>query len=248
MKFHFCCFCILFLLSIQFPVKSQTNTFEPPKYAGGNYSWKEFLRTHMVYPEKELNSKTSGKVEYELLIDTKGQILEHKLISGLTDSINLEALRLLSIAIWQPAISNETPVIYKIRITIPFNAKDYSKIQKVRPAIPDSLRIKNNGGQLVVKVDQQPKFGNSNNDLASFIKANLVYPIEAKTRDVVGAVKIEFVVEPNGLVSNARIINGLGAGCDEEAIRLVYKMLWKPASIENVKVRSVLQLPIFFQF
>jgi len=54
-----------------------------------------------------------------------------------------------------------------------------------------------------------------------FIKENLKYPIAAKTNKIEGTVFVKYSINHNGKVSEAKVIKGIGHGCDEEAIRII---------------------------
>ena len=70
----------------------------------------------------------------------------------------------------------------------------------------------------------QPQFKGGPKELTKFIYAQLRYPKEALEAGVEGTVYIEYDVDYQGNVVAARVIQGIGHGCDEEACRVV-KML-----------------------
>jgi TonB family protein len=83
-----------------------------------------------------------------------------------------------------------------------------------------------------------------------YLEENLQYPSEALERKIEGKVTIQFSVEPDGTVTDFRILKGLGFGCDEELIRLIKEgPKWKPSKKNNqpvkedVKVRLKFDLP-----
>ena len=81
-----------------------------------------------------------------------------------------------------------------------------------------------------------------------FLQKNLRYPKLAKEVGITGTVKVNFVVERDGSVSNVEIERGIGGGCDEEAIRVIKLMpKWKPGEQRNFPVRVKYSLPIHFR-
>ncbi|UXP33388.1 TonB family protein [Reichenbachiella agarivorans] len=79
-----------------------------------------------------------------------------------------------------------------------------------------------------------------------YLKDDLVYPRWAKAQKIEGKVTLRFRVKTNGELADFEILEGLGYGCDEEAIRLIEEGPdWTPArengspkeSVVNVKVR-----------
>ena len=82
--------------------------------------------------------------------------------------------------------------------------------------------------------------------MANFIYHNMKNPAEAKEREIQGTVRLSFVVETNGSVSNIVIVNSVGGGCDNEAIRLLQETIWIPAEKNGKYVRSTNMQDITF--
>ena len=57
--------------------------------------------------------------------------------------------------------------------------------------------------------------------MKAFIRKNLRYPEEALKNKVEGTVYVKYDIDYKGKVVDAKVISGLGHGCDEEAVRLV---------------------------
>ena len=69
----------------------------------------------------------------------------------------------------------------------------------------------------------------------------------ARESGIQGVVYVTFVVEPDGSISNVRVIRGIGGGCDEEAIRVVKMMpKWIPGNQRGKPVRVQFNMPIKF--
>ncbi|MDN5348663.1 MAG: periplasmic protein TonB [Bacteroidales bacterium] len=66
-----------------------------------------------------------------------------------------------------------------------------------------------------------PRYSGGKDALSKFIRENLKYPKEALEAKVEGKVVIDFDVDDNGAVHNVRLVQGIGFGCDEEAMRIV---------------------------
>lgn len=84
--------------------------------------------------------------------------------------------------------------------------------------------------------------------MAEFLGKNIVYPEEAKEKNIQGTVLVSFVVEKNGKITDAKVVRSIGGGCDEEALRVVNAMpKWKPGMQNGKKVRVQFALPIKFK-
>ncbi len=81
-----------------------------------------------------------------------------------------------------------------------------------------------------------------------YVVDNLKYPAQARRMDIEGKVFVQFVVERDGSITDVVAIKGIGAGCDEEAVRVVSKSpKWKPAKQRGKSVRQRMVLPITFK-
>ncbi len=92
------------------------------------------------------------------------------------------------------------------------------------------------------------EFPGGTEKLIKFIKKNVQYPIAAKEENISGSVKVSFTIDENGSIKNPVIVQGLGSGFDEEAIRVISKMpKWKPANSDGMNVSSQKTIKIVFQ-
>lgn len=97
-------------------------------------------------------------------------------------------------------------------------------------------------------VDEMPVFTGGDHELIRYISDNLDYPKDAMESGIEGRVFVKIIVEPNGSISNAKIIRGLGYGCDEEAIRVVESMPnWVPGRKNGEAVRVNMAVPVNFK-
>jgi protein TonB len=96
----------------------------------------------------------------------------------------------------------------------------------------------------VAWAEEMPEF---NGDLNAFLQKQLQYPDKARDANIDGKVNVQFVVNEDGSVSNAKIIRGIGAGCDEEAVRIINSMpKWRPGKQNGRAVKVYFTLPIRF--
>lgn len=121
--------------------------------------------------------------------------------------------------------------------------------------VPDSLKVfvfepvedEDRPGVYIV-VDQMPEFPSGDKGLYQFIADNVKYPAEAKEEGIKGRVFVNFIVEPDGSVSDIRVLRGIGGGCDEEAVRVVESLpRFKPGMQDGEAVRVSYTIPVFFR-
>jgi len=81
-----------------------------------------------------------------------------------------------------------------------------------------------------------------------YIAKKLKYPAQARRMAVEGKVFVEFVIEKDGSITDVKAIKGIGAGCDEEAVRVLQSApKWKAGKQRGKPVRQRMVLPIAFK-
>ncbi len=96
----------------------------------------------------------------------------------------------------------------------------------------------------VTWVQQMPQFVGS---LPEYLGKNLQYPPAAKESGLIGTVVIQFVVNEDGSISNAKVVRSIGGGCDEEALRIISAMpKWKPGKQNGIAVKVLFSQSIKF--
>lgn len=95
---------------------------------------------------------------------------------------------------------------------------------------------------------EQPTFPGGEAMLTGFFQENLRYPSLAMENGVEGEVGIQLSLLENGEIGNIKVVEHLGLGCDEEAVRLVLALpSWHPATLEGKPVPSETYLKIRFR-
>lgn len=111
----------------------------------------------------------------------------------------------------------------------------------------DGLVVADNKVYDAVGIDQFPEFEGGMAAWAKFIQRNLRYPSVAQEEGISGKVFLSFVIERDGTVTDVALLKGIGAGCDEEAIRVIKKSpRWKPGRQQNNPVRVRYTMPLSF--
>ncbi len=125
---------------------------------------------------------------------------------------------------------------------VEYSARAYKRYWKKHERVEVPLVLDADSSYQVFETRQleemaKPYFADGSN-MAQYIVNNLQYPDAAKMAEVHGTVRLSFVVETNGNVSNITIDKSVGAGCDNEAIRLLQNTHWIPAVRNGKYVRS----------
>lgn len=219
---------------------------------GGKIQLREFINQELIYPEESYNSNTEGKVFIVFDVDEKGHTQNYRDISFPDSATYNEAMRIFNLVEWVPATRGGMPIKDINHFQVEFNKKKYDRLCKQRgyksilypyEPVDSSLKVHWYRG-----LDQAPYpvFSESQQTLAGFISKNLKYPELAIRQNVTGIVKLRFVVEINGRISNLEILNSVGAGCNEEAIRILRLLKWMPGIQDNHAVRTRTSMTINF--
>lgn len=100
--------------------------------------------------------------------------------------------------------------------------------------------------EVFVVVEDMPSFPGGN--VQKWIAKNVRYPVLAMENGIQGKVYIQFVIEKDGSVANVKVVRGVDASLDKEAVRVIKSMpKWKPGKQRNKPVRVSYTLPINFQ-
>ncbi|GAB2946927.1 hypothetical protein GCM10027048_09920 [Hymenobacter coalescens] len=96
-------------------------------------------------------------------------------------------------------------------------------------------------------VDQMPQPPGGMDGLMQYLNKNIQYPAEALDHHVEGKVYINFSIDPTGHVRDVRVAKGIGAGCNEEAVRVISQMpRWQPGLHNGQAVGVSYTIPVAF--
>jgi TonB family protein len=110
-----------------------------------------------------------------------------------------------------------------------------------------SSQASSSGEQVYNVVEKMPSFPGGDEARIDFMMKNLKYPEQAKKNGVQGKVFVTFIIETDGSLTNVKVMRGIGAGCDEEAVRVIKLMpKWTPGIEKGKPVKVQFVLPIKF--
>lgn len=101
--------------------------------------------------------------------------------------------------------------------------------------------------EIFTVVEQWPTPPGGMQSFYNYVASELEYPASARRLGVEGMVFVRFVVEKDGSITDVVAVKGIGAGCDEEAIRVVQNApAWNPGKQRGRAVRVLMTVPIRF--
>ena len=147
--------------------------------------------------------------------------------------------------------SAEKPVLLEGEVMAPvpesLEEEEWDTEGFVEPNFDEAVEDEDRPGVYMI-VEQMPEFPGGDKSLFQFIADNTKYPADAKEKGIKGRVFVNFIVEPDGSVSDIRVLRGIGGGCDEEAVRIVESMpKFKPGMQNGEAVRVSYTVPVNFR-
>ncbi len=203
-----------------------------PEFRGGMEALQMYLNLSLVYPGKAINEGIHGTVYVQFVVEKDGSLSNSEIIRSLGGGCDEEALRVVNeMPPWIPGkIKHRT-----VRVKMTFPVKFILVTQE-----PDIL-------ETYLEADRMPYFYGGQIELDNYFLKTLAYPEQAENENVSGIVNVNFVVERDGGISKIVVVDSLGYGCDDEAIRAINEMpFWIPGMINDVPVRVLLSISIEF--
>ena len=98
-------------------------------------------------------------------------------------------------------------------------------------------------------VEAKPTFNGGDADsFVKYVQQNIKYPENALENGVEGKVTVNFVVDANGKIRNAKVVNGVDDELNAEALRVVESApAWTPAKQNGKNVPVTCSIPVTFK-
>lgn len=147
-------------------------------------------------------------------------------------------------------MERELEYIYNFTLAL----ANYNGAISFRPENTETSKVKEASTDGVVSYydcDQRPTFLNSADPrqfLEKWVYQYLRYPQEAIRNGIQGRVMVEFIINKDGKVSDAKVVKSVSPELDEEALRVVMASpKWKPGKVKGEKVRVSMSIPVEFR-
>ena len=96
-------------------------------------------------------------------------------------------------------------------------------------------------------IERFPMYPGGEEGIAEHIRITLEYPEEAEVQGIKGTVIVAYMIEVDGSIGAANVLQSVHALLDEEAIRVIKAMdVWKPAIQRGKPTRMMFQQAITF--
>ncbi len=101
--------------------------------------------------------------------------------------------------------------------------------------------------EVFVIVEDMPHLLPNDQEGLRDLQARMRYPEQARRAGVEGRVFVQFVVDEEGRVTQPKVTCGIGAGYDEEAVRVVRQVRFRPGRHRGLHVPVKMTLPVTFR-
>lgn len=142
-------------------------------------------------------------------------------------------------------VVEQTPIIAAdVQQTPPQDKKKVAQDDKKKAETDKS----NKDAPVFEVVDEAPQYPGGITALMEFLKTNIRYPEAAHKAGTQGRVIVQFVVEKDGSISEARIAKSVSTELDKEAIRVISAMpVWIPGKQKGEPQRVRFTVPVMFR-
>jgi protein TonB len=143
-------------------------------------------------------------------------------------------------------VPDEEEIEEEIQVNLDVEMTDDTKVEQIE--IKQEKEEEEDVNQIFTIVEEQAQPIGGMSAFYKFVGEKMKYPAQARRMQVEGRVFCEFVVNRDGTLQDVKVIRGIGAGCDEEAIRVIQSApAWKPGKQRGKAVRSKFNLAIIFK-
>jgi protein TonB len=241
---------ILSLVFMSFEVIGQSEdemvtVVEAVPVFGGDLN--SFITDKIHYPISAIKDSIEGTVFVEFYIDTVGGTFNHRVLRGLRNDLDEEALRVTRLIRFDsPAKQRGKPVIIRYFVPVRFALNQENEI--IKRAVSAMAQDTNDESiEMVSALDSPPSFDNdwSYNKLLNFIKDNLM---QIDTLEKTEVVYVQFQIDTMGFTHHHKVLRGVNEQLDAEALRVCRLIKFDhPAKQGGKPVSITYQLPIKFE-
>lgn len=230
-----------------------------PNPPGGMAGWNKYLSENLKYPTQARRMGIEGTVIVVFVINTDGSIQDVEVMRGIGGGCDEEVIRIVKGSPkWTPGMQRGKPVNTRMRLSIRFKlgggnpSVDSTGVGLIPIPLPASLDeqdpTKESTEVFFDVLDTPPSPIGGLEAWQRYLSLNLTYPTSARMKGIQGTVLVSFIVNTDGTVDGVELVQGIGGGCDEEAIRIIKgSPRWTPGMMNGQAVRTRMRLPLSFR-
>ena len=222
---------------------------EQPMFPGGMGELMKYLQKEIKYPKEAQEQGVQGRVIVQFVVNKDGSITEAKVMKSVHPLLDAEALRVMgTMPNWTPGKQKGEPVRVRFTLPVSFRLSGGSTDKAQEPAKVAQTENASSGDEIFQVVENMPEYPGGMSELMKYLQKEIKYPKEAQEQGKQGRVIVEFVVEKNGSITEAKVMKPVDPLLDAEALRVVSAMPnWNPGKQRGKEVRTRFTLPVTFR-
>lgn len=197
------------------------------EFIGGNEGLFNYFGDNFNLSESAKDSLVEGTITIFFTVDKNGFT---KNISVFGDTLfcmgDMMIKSVSQMPKWKPARQCGKPVEQDFQVDVKFSNEIYTVVED--PA----------------------QYPGGMDEFLKYVKENIKYPEEARVNNIKGTIYVHFTVNRKGVIipSSIMVLNPMGYGLDEEAIRIVKNSSpWLPARQRGTAIALNVNVPIIFK-
>jgi TonB family protein len=229
-----------------------------PSPAGGMAGWNKYLSENLRYPPDAQLKGIEGTVIVAFVVNTDGTTTDIEILRSVGGGCDEEVIRIVQGSPkWTPGMQRGTPVRTRMRLPLRFMlggtdpSRDSTEVSLNAVPLPPTDgqdSTKENSAIFFDLVDTPPSPVGGLKAWQRHLSDNLTYPTSARMRGIQGTVLVSFIVNTDGSIEGVELVQGIGGGCDEEAIHIIkISPRWTPGMIKGKAVRTRMKIPVSFK-
>lgn len=138
--------------------KKPKQFLEKPQYPGGTKALREFIKSHLQYPEDAMEQRIEGVVTVAYQVTDEGEIENPTVIKGLCPSCDAEAVRLVKMLKYGKAHNRGVRLKSNCKVNISFKLAPTEPVKMAisytttpsKPKTKKQPRLKGEGGSYTI--------------------------------------------------------------------------------------------------
>ncbi|MBR3860142.1 MAG: energy transducer TonB [Bacteroidaceae bacterium] len=221
---------------------------EQPMFPGGMEEMMKFLQQNIKYPTEAQEQGKQGRVIVQFVVNKDGSISNDSVIRSVDPLLDAEALRVVrSMPNWIPGKQRGKEVRVRFTLPVSFRLSGGSTDKAQESAKVAQTENASSRDEIFQVVEEMPEYPGGISELMKYFSTNMRYPKEAQSKGIQGRVIVQFVVNTDGSITEAKVVKPVDPQLDAEALRVVNAMPnWTPGKQRGKAVRVRYTLPVMF--
>ena len=221
---------------------------EQPMFPGGMEEMMKFLQQNIKYPTEAQEQGKQGRVIVQFVVNKDGSISNDSVVRSVDPLLDAEALRVVrSMPNWIPGKQRGKEVRVRFTLPVSFRLSGGSTDKAQESAKVAQTENASSRDEIFQVVEEMPEYPGGMSELMKYFSTNMRYPKEAQSKGIQGRVIVQFVVEKDGSITDAKVMKPVDPQLDAEALRAVNAMpKWTPGKQRGKAVRVRYTLPVMF--